>query len=249
MSQTRTVRATMEISCIRLTERSGSAHTVSSHPHDQRAYPGIPVRRAGAETGPSLAARRTGGSLRAPGPRHLPRAILRRWRHQGGTAGECDVRPPAGVDCVPGDRGAPSADCTRGPPSRWPDVGGTLCAVSAKRPGSPDSARVRRLRRSHAACAAGRHLSAGLCNRARHDPIGAVCARRRLHDCRLQITAFRPRSVCSRTDIEPDNDHTDTPATMSIDGLFYLSFTTKSYSAPRAPSERTPGTIPVTADR
>ena len=43
------------------------------------------------------------------------------------------------------------------------------------------------------------------------------------HDCRLQIAASRPRSVCSRTDIEPDNDHTDTPTTMSIDGLFFLS--------------------------
>ena len=27
-----------------------------------------------------------------------------------------------------------------------------------------------------------------------------------------------------RADIGPDNDHTDTPATMAIDALFYLSF-------------------------
>ena len=37
------------------------------------------------------------------------------------------------------------------------------------------------------------------------------------------IRSLRPRSVCSRTDIEPDNDHADTPTTMSIDGLFFLS--------------------------
>ena len=43
------------------------------------------------------------------------------------------------------------------------------------------------------------------------------------HHCRLQIASLRPRSVCSRTDIEPDNDHADTPTTMSIDGLFFLS--------------------------
>ena len=30
--------------------------------------------------------------------------------------------------------------------------------------------------------------------------------------------------VCPRTDIEPDNDHTDTLTTMPIDGLFFLSF-------------------------
>ena len=50
-------------------------------------------------------------------------------------------------------------------------------------------------------------------------PVIATC----FHDCRLQIAAFRPRTVCSRADIEPDNDHPDTPATMSIDGLFFLS--------------------------
>ena len=33
----------------------------------------------------------------------------------------------------------------------------------------------------------------------------------------------RPRLVCSRTGIEPDNDDTDTAATISIDGLFHLS--------------------------
>ena len=44
-----------------------------------------------------------------------------------------------------------------------------------------------------------------------------------VHDCRLQIASPRPRYVCSRTDIEPDNDHTGTPTTMSIDGLFFLS--------------------------
>ena len=31
----------------------------------------------------------------------------------------------------------------------------------------------------------------------------------------------RPRYVCSRADIESDNDHSDTPATMSIDGLLF----------------------------
>ena len=41
---------------------------------------------------------------------------------------------------------------------------------------------------------------------------------------------LRPRFVCSRTDIEPDDDHTDTPATMAIDALFFLSSGT---SAPR----------------
>ena len=33
----------------------------------------------------------------------------------------------------------------------------------------------------------------------------------------------RPRLVCSRTGIEPGDEDTDTAATMSIDGLFYLS--------------------------
>ena len=33
----------------------------------------------------------------------------------------------------------------------------------------------------------------------------------------------RVRFRLFRTDIEPDNDHTDTPTTTSIDGLFYLS--------------------------
>ena len=44
-----------------------------------------------------------------------------------------------------------------------------------------------------------------------------------VRDCRLEIASPRPRPVCSRTGIEPDNDDTDTAATMSIDGLFYLS--------------------------
>ena len=44
-----------------------------------------------------------------------------------------------------------------------------------------------------------------------------------VHDCRLQIASPRPRTVCSRTNIESDNDHTGTPTTMSIDGLFFLS--------------------------
>ena len=44
-----------------------------------------------------------------------------------------------------------------------------------------------------------------------------------VRDCRLEIASPRPRPVCSRTGIEPDNDDTDTTATMSIDGLFYLS--------------------------
>ena len=44
-----------------------------------------------------------------------------------------------------------------------------------------------------------------------------------VRDCRLEIASPRPRPVCSRTGIEPDNNDTDTAATMSIDGLFYLS--------------------------
>jgi len=32
------------------------------------------------------------------------------------------------------------------------------------------------------------------------------------------------RFVGSRTDVEPDNDRTDTPATITIDALFFLSF-------------------------
>ena len=47
-----------------------------------------------------------------------------------------------------------------------------------------------------------------------------------VRDCRLEIASPRPRPVCSRTGIEPDNDDTDTAATMSIDGLFYLFVTT-----------------------
>ena len=50
-------------------------------------------------------------------------------------------------------------------------------------------------------------------------PLFATC----VHDCRPQIAPFRPRSGCSRTDIEPDNDHADTLATMSIGELFFLS--------------------------
>ena len=52
-------------------------------------------------------------------------------------------------------------------------------------------------------------------------PVFATC----FHDCRLQIAAFRPRPGCSCTEFEPDNDHADTPATMSIGGLFFLSVT------------------------
>ena len=52
---------------------------------------------------------------------------------------------------------------------------------------------------------------------------------------RLQFAAFRPRSVCSRTHIEPDNDHTNTPTTMSIDGVFFLSF----WSLPRVATSET----------
>ena len=43
---------------------------------------------------------------------------------------------------------------------------------------------------------------------------------------RLEIASPRPRFVCfvgSRTEVEPDNDRTDTPATMAIDPLFFLS--------------------------
>ena len=49
-----------------------------------------------------------------------------------------------------------------------------------------------------------------------------------VRDCRLEIASPRPRPVCSRTGIEPDNNDTDTAATMSIDGLFYLSVAGKS---------------------
>ena len=44
-----------------------------------------------------------------------------------------------------------------------------------------------------------------------------------LHDCPRQMASPRTRLVCSRTGIEPGDDDTDTAATMSIDGLFYLS--------------------------
>ena len=65
-------------------------------------------------------------------------------------------------------------------------------------------------------------------------PVFVTC----FHDCRLQVAAFRPRSVCSRADIEPDNDHADTPATPSIDGLFFLSF-----NAPLGPTPWNPGNL------
>ena len=48
-----------------------------------------------------------------------------------------------------------------------------------------------------------------------------------VHHCRLQIASPRPRYVCFRTNIEPDNNHTDTPTTISIAGLFFLSVATK----------------------
>ena len=43
-----------------------------------------------------------------------------------------------------------------------------------------------------------------------------------VHVCRLEIASPRPRFVCfvgSRTVGEPDNDCTDTPATIAIDAL------------------------------
>ena len=51
-----------------------------------------------------------------------------------------------------------------------------------------------------------------------------------VHVCRLDIASPRPRFGCSRTDIRPDNDHTDTPAIIAIiaiDALFCLSFAGK----------------------
>ena len=45
-----------------------------------------------------------------------------------------------------------------------------------------------------------------------------------LHDGPRQIASPRPRFICSRADIEPDNGRNDAPATISITRLFYLSF-------------------------
>ena len=57
-------------------------------------------------------------------------------------------------------------------------------------------------------------------------PCPSVCTALRtcVHVCRLEIASPRPRFVCSRTDIGPDNDYTDTPATIAVDALFCLSF-------------------------
>ena len=49
-----------------------------------------------------------------------------------------------------------------------------------------------------------------------------------VHVCQLQIASLRPRQVCSRADIEPVNEHSDTPTTMPIDGLFFLSVLARS---------------------
>ena len=46
----------------------------------------------------------------------------------------------------------------------------------------------------------------------------------RAHDRQIEIAPPRPPLVCSRTDIEPHNHRTDTPATMAIDTLSHLSF-------------------------
>ena len=56
-----------------------------------------------------------------------------------------------------------------------------------------------------------------------------------VHDCQLRIASPRPRYVCSRSDIEPDNDYTDTATTMSIDGLFFLSIPTTRRSKATSP--------------
>lgn len=50
--------------------------------------------------------------------------------------------------------------------------------------------------------------------------------------CRLEIASPRPRFVRfvgSRTDVEPDNDRTDTPATITIDTLFFLSSVERAF--------------------
>ena len=52
----------------------------------------------------------------------------------------------------------------------------------------------------------------------------------------LQIASLRPRSVCSRTDIETDNDHADTPTTMSIDELFFLSVSNRTQPSTEGPT-------------
>ena len=54
-------------------------------------------------------------------------------------------------------------------------------------------------------------------------PLASTVFLTSVHVCRLEIASSRPRFVCSRTDIEPHNDRTDTPATMAIHALFYLS--------------------------
>ena len=59
-----------------------------------------------------------------------------------------------------------------------------------------------------------------LASRALRSPVPFLTC---LHVCRPEIASPRPRFVCSRTDVEPDNDHTDTPATIAIDALFFLS--------------------------
>ena len=47
-----------------------------------------------------------------------------------------------------------------------------------------------------------------------------------------EIAPSRPRFVGSRTDFESDNDRTDTPATIAIDALFFLSFSVGSRPRP-----------------
>ena len=55
-------------------------------------------------------------------------------------------------------------------------------------------------------------------------PSASTAFRTCAHLRRLEIASPRPRFVCSRTNVEPDNDRTDTPASMAIDALFFLSF-------------------------
>ena len=71
-----------------------------------------------------------------------------------------------------------------------------------------------------------------------------------LHDCPRQMASLRPRLACSRTGIVPGNDDTHTAATMSIDGLFYLSASRPptTRATPRSRNRHGVGTLPAPGD-